>query len=148
MTAWQLAKSEDAVATANSKVHTMPTNSQSATCAPIQANPYLWSDDTSKHCNARLNFDIPDALLAEVDFKWLMSGQGYRVDPKRFYAEQAYTMDLLQLGLHSESPAVHVCAAYLLEKIERASTVDRPHANDRDFAFNDRESICTRRSPS
>ena len=104
----------------------MSTNSYSATRAPLPAHPYVWRDERSKNCTARLNFDIPDAVLAEVDFKWLMSGQGHRVDPRRFYVDQAYTMCQLQSGLRSESAALRECAASLLQKIENASTVDQP----------------------
>lgn len=114
----------------------MPNNFHSATHASIQGRAEVWHDDTSTYCAARLNFDIPDALLAEVDFKWLMAGLGYRVDPKRFYADQAYTMDLLQSALRSESPAVRECAATLLEQIESASAVHRPLASDSGFAVN------------
>jgi len=46
----------------------MPTKIHSATRAPLQANPYVWRDDTPKNWTARLKFDIPDGLLGEVDF--------------------------------------------------------------------------------
>lgn len=108
----------------------MPTNTLGATLPAIPAKPDGWRNDASKHgaSAAHLNFDIPDALLAEVDFKWLMAGQGHRVDPNRFYADQAYTMDQLQLALRSASTAVRECAAYLLEQIDNASMVRRPPA--------------------
>ncbi len=117
----------------------MPTNSHSATRTPLQANPSDLPDDRSKNCTARLNFDIPDAVLAEVDFKWLMSGLGHRVDPKRFYVDQAYTMVLLQSGLRSESAALRECAASLLQKIETASTVEQPFADVEGIPLNDRD---------
>lgn len=61
----------------------------------------------------QLNFDIPDALLAEVDFKWLMAGHGWHVDMARFGNEHAYAARMLDLARHSDSQALRVCAEML-----------------------------------
>ena len=53
------------------------------------------------------------SLLAEVDFKWLMSGQGWWVDTNRFHKEPAYAAALLKLALASQSFALRECAALL-----------------------------------
>lgn len=63
------------------------------------------------------NFDISESLLAEVDFKWLMSGQGWRVDTTRFHDDAAYASELLNSALGSESPTLRLCAAEFLARI-------------------------------
>lgn len=37
-----------------------------------------------------------DALLAEVDFKWLMAGQGWWVDTARFHGDPDYAAQFLR----------------------------------------------------
>lgn len=93
----------------------MSTNSRGGLHTPFKANPCTRRDNASTYCAARLNFDIPDSLLAEVDFKWLMAGQGYRVDPKRFSTDRAYTMDLLHEAQRSESLTVRECRLFTRE---------------------------------
>lgn len=61
----------------------------------------------------------PDAssgvsLLAAVDFKWLMTGHGWWVDPARFHADPSYAATMLDLAISSPSSALRECAARLL----------------------------------
>ena len=57
--------------------------------------------------------DACTSLLAEVDFKWLMAGQGLRIDLPRFRSDAVYAAKLISLALDSESFALHQCAALL-----------------------------------
>ena len=89
----------------------------SQTSAPAGRNSYraLWSHTAFKN-SPQLNFDVPDTLLAEVDFKWLMAGQGWRVDPTRFHADAAYAKRLLRAAMGSEIVALRECATVLYSK--------------------------------
>jgi hypothetical protein len=62
--------------------------------------------------------DPRDALLAMVDFKWLMSGQGWWVDTARFHADPAYAWSLLELALASSSFALRECAGELRARLQ------------------------------
>jgi hypothetical protein len=53
------------------------------------------------------------SLLVEVDFKWLMSGQGWWIDTARLHCDPAYVANLIQLAQASDSPALQSCAALL-----------------------------------
>ncbi len=53
------------------------------------------------------------ALLVEVDFKWLMAGQGLRIDLPRFRKDAVYAANLICLALDSESFALRECATLL-----------------------------------
>ncbi|MDB5846134.1 MAG: hypothetical protein JWP79_3444 [Polaromonas sp.] len=59
------------------------------------------------------NFDACACLLARVDFKWLMAGQGWWIDPHRFESDAAYAVEVLRFALASESLALRACAASL-----------------------------------
>ena len=59
------------------------------------------------------NFDACACLLARVDFKWLMAGQGWWIDPHRFECDEAYAVEVLGFALTSESLALRACAASL-----------------------------------
>lgn len=52
-------------------------------------------------------------LLAEVDFKWLMAGQGCWVDPQRLLADPAYADQCLQDAQKSPCDALRQCAGRL-----------------------------------
>jgi len=54
-----------------------------------------------------------DLMLAEIDFKWLMTGQGQGIDIARFRCDAAYATECLSLALASESFALRECAALL-----------------------------------
>jgi hypothetical protein len=53
------------------------------------------------------------SLLTEVDFKWLMAGQGCWVDSTRLQADDAYANDILRQARASKCPALRECAASL-----------------------------------
>ena len=53
------------------------------------------------------------ALLAEVDFKWLMAGQGWWVDTTRFHVDPLYAAMFLRSALASHCAALRDCAACL-----------------------------------
>lgn len=63
--------------------------------------------------------DESDSMLAEVDFKWLMTGQGQGIDMARFRCDAIYAAECLGLALASESFALRECAA-LLQTRKRA----------------------------
>ncbi len=52
-------------------------------------------------------------LLTEVDFKWLMAGQGCWVNTHRFHADPAYAADLLRVAATSPCAALRECALTL-----------------------------------
>ncbi|MEY4884684.1 MAG: hypothetical protein RIS34_2538 [Pseudomonadota bacterium] len=53
------------------------------------------------------------ALLVEVDFKWLMAGQGWWVDTTRFHTDPVYAARFLGSALASQCAALRNCAACL-----------------------------------
>ena len=62
----------------------------------------------------------PDArvsLLAEVDFKWLMAGQGWWIDVTRLHGDPSYAAGLIRFALSSHSFALRGCAALLQAQI-------------------------------
>ena len=96
------------------------TTSQTSSPAARTAYRPAWRDPAFKN-SPQLNFDIPDSLLAEVDFKWLMAGQGWWVDTTRFHEDPTYAKTLLRCAMGSRSSALRVCAAALLTEIERVA---------------------------
>jgi hypothetical protein len=61
-------------------------------------------------------FGVADArglLLTEVDFKWLMAGQGWWINTGRFHSDAAYAARLLCLALSSGCAALRECATVL-----------------------------------
>jgi hypothetical protein len=56
----------------------------------------------------------PDSeLLAEVDFKWLMAGQGLWIDPTRLHNDPSYATVMLSCALDSPLAAIRDSAAVL-----------------------------------
>ena len=53
------------------------------------------------------------SLLAEVDFKWLMAGQGLMIDLPRFRSDSVYAEELLALAIDADSMVLRACAAML-----------------------------------
>jgi hypothetical protein len=51
--------------------------------------------------------DPADALLDEVDFKWLMAGQGHWVDTARLRSDANYAHFCVDAAMHSPCPALH-----------------------------------------
>ncbi len=52
-------------------------------------------------------------LLLEVDFKWLMAGQGCWIDPARLRADPLYASSCLGAALRSPCEALRCCARFL-----------------------------------
>ena len=52
-------------------------------------------------------------IILEVDFKWLMAGQGCLVDPDRLKHDPLYASACLEFGLHSSCDSLRDCAASL-----------------------------------
>jgi hypothetical protein len=52
-------------------------------------------------------------LLEEVDFKWLMAGQGWWIDTWRLHTDSSYASHLMQLVEQTPSAALRTCAAHL-----------------------------------
>ena len=61
----------------------------------------------------KLHADLGSHLLLEVDFKWLMAGQGYTVDPDRLLRDPAYADTCLQCAQRSTCTALQTCALNL-----------------------------------
>ncbi len=57
-------------------------------------------------------------LLEEVDFKWLMAGQGWWIDTGRLHSDAGYASHLLQLVAQSPSTALRTCAAHLQARLQ------------------------------
>lgn len=53
------------------------------------------------------------SLLLEVDFKWLMAGQGCWVDPERLRTDPLYAGRCLRAASHSPCAALRACADVL-----------------------------------
>lgn len=52
-------------------------------------------------------------MLEEVDFKWLMAGQGWWVDENRLHSDPHYAARLFEIAEHSELPSLQHCAMQL-----------------------------------
>lgn len=75
----------------------------------------------SKDATRRLAFPLdpsPDELLAEVDFKWLMAGQGCWIDSTRLRTDAVYALDCLQMAIHSPCDPLRACARAMQEGLE------------------------------
>ena len=57
------------------------------------------------------------ALIAEVDFKWLMAGHGWDIDMARLGVDPAYAAKLVDWAMRSDSPALRESAAKLLAQV-------------------------------
>ena len=98
-----------------------------ARCATLIATFYQ-SMHTFAHSSQRTASDgVGDGdgsvgvdLLTEVDFKWLMAGQGWHVDAARFQSDAAYAEKMLQLAIESSCAALSDCAAKIVNKYGHA----------------------------
>lgn len=61
--------------------------------------------------------DARASLLAEVDFKWLMAGQGWWIDPTRFSCDPSYADGLIRFALASQLFALRASAALIQTQI-------------------------------
>lgn len=57
-------------------------------------------------------------MLLEVDFKWLMAGQGCNVDPIRLKNDAAYAKACLRFALYSDCDPLRNCAACLQAEMD------------------------------
>lgn len=73
---------------------------------------------------AATSVDARISLLAEVDFKWLMAGQGCWIDTNRFHSDPAYVAGLLRVALASQSFALRECAASLQAQLSGVTSCD------------------------
>jgi hypothetical protein len=74
---------------------------------------------TEKRPNYRVP-EVPDErqrLLKEVDFKWLMAGQGWWIDTDRLHNDPSYAAHLLDLVEVTKSAALKDCAALLRTQV-------------------------------
>ena len=65
-------------------------------------------------------------LLTEVDFKWLMAGQGCWVDSARIHIDPVYAMKCLQHASNSACDALRVCADRLRASLNPPLALTRP----------------------
>jgi hypothetical protein len=56
-------------------------------------------------------------LLAKVNFKWLMAGQGCWIDPRRLRADRVYAQDCLVSALNSGCEPLRRCAQLLQNQL-------------------------------
>ena len=56
-------------------------------------------------------------LLEEVDFKWLMAGQGWWIDTARLHTDPRYAAEMLELVQATELPALKHCADQLRAQV-------------------------------
>lgn len=61
-------------------------------------------------------------LLTEVDFKWLMAGQGWWVDSERIKNDPIYASACIQSALLSDCDPLRACAASLRSELAGAPT--------------------------
>jgi hypothetical protein len=69
------------------------------------------------------DFDACALLLARVDFKWLMAGQGWWIDPHRFQNDLPYADAVLHLALASQSLPLRKCAASIRAQLAHPASV-------------------------
>ena len=60
-----------------------------------------------------VNFEKCAFMLTRVDFKWLMAGQGWWIDPHRLEYDSLYAEEVLSIALASPSLVLRACAASL-----------------------------------
>ena len=73
----------------------------------VHAGQGAWVDGAASSGDERVS------LLTEIDFKWLMAGQGWWIDTTRFHRDPSYAARFLRLALASPSSALRECAALL-----------------------------------
>lgn len=73
---------------------------------------YMHADEAfgASHSQAAWDGAAASELLMEVDFKWLMAGQGSWIDPVRLRADPIYAQHCLDTAIHSPCDALRRCA--------------------------------------
>jgi hypothetical protein len=56
-------------------------------------------------------------MLIEIDFKWLMAGLGWLVDPERLRTDPMYANDCLRFAAQSGSNPLQACAECLRNEL-------------------------------
>lgn len=74
----------------------------------------------ASHTHTAWDHDCETDLLVEVDFKWLMAGQGNWIDPVRLRADPVYAQHCLETAIHSPCDALRRCAHHLQETLGSA----------------------------
>ncbi|MFI5445755.1 hypothetical protein ACHMXK_11205 [Polaromonas sp. UC242_47] len=85
----------------------MPTNYEEAITMQAQKNRVTKAQEAPPCADERMS------LLAEVDFKWLMAGQGWWIDSTRMHRDPPYAIRFLQLAMTSQCIALRDCAVLL-----------------------------------
>ena len=65
--------------------------------------------------------EAPGLLLTEVDFKWLMAGQGWWINLQRLHCDPSYAAGILRSALASPCEALRECAALLQARLGGAA---------------------------
>ena len=65
--------------------------------------------------------EAPGLLLTEVDFKWLMAGQGWWINLQRLHCDPSYAAGILHSALTSPCDALRECAALLQARLGGAA---------------------------
>jgi hypothetical protein len=115
----------------NTKFNTSPTPSTKRSCFPplystLAPGQPSYSENMNAHafelysedgpCHSPASHDRTD-LLIEVDFKWLMAGFGWLVDPDRLKIDPVYAKECLQFAYASNCESLQDCADCLREEL-------------------------------
>lgn len=73
----------------------------------VQSSPGSQVNDEASSAQAQA------LLLTEVDFKWLMAGQGWWINLQRLNCDPSYAAGILRSALASPCIALRECAALL-----------------------------------
>ena len=74
---------------------------------------------------AAANVQARHSLLTEVDFKWLMVGQGQWIDTERLHRDPRYAAEMFRVAFASPSLALRECAELLQTLIFLQARPDR-----------------------
>jgi len=75
-----------------------------------------------RDAQAELTRQVFHDLLTEVDFKWLMAGQGWWVDLERIKNDPVYASACIQSALLSDCDPLRHCAVSLRHELDAAPT--------------------------
>ncbi len=77
----------------------------------------IYEDADERH---DLAHHLRSAMLMKTDFKWLMAGEGYHVDPGRLEKDAQYAKTCLQFALASTCESLRACAHCLRAELDGA----------------------------
>jgi hypothetical protein len=78
----------------------------------VPATQGPWVDEAAGSGDERVS------LLTEIEFKWLMAGQGWWIDTTRFHSDPSYAACFLGLALASQSVALRESATLLQAQLD------------------------------